>query len=1433
MSVNGFKVNGQVHKYKYSELEDAPSIDSAFAGNTYSESASGNLADSGVTSAALAALEDKSLTGSDIPWVISSTASDLIGTSIHDIKPDMIYWFQDVASSSLADLPEDTVTGTVWCVSAWPSARNRKWGKTIIITNRHTIWMKSSVRTISSSAVKWGPWHKAVLDSDIMTLDLPRIFRKVVLIGMSRESGHVQMENDRKDRFNPEFSVSHYLHLMTGQQYINCAESGSTTASWPTDPHGLALAQSVGEAQAYIIHFMENDISAGISVANFTTNLTSIINSCKQISSSAKIFLDIEHYPSEDSGSYVPYINAVKSVASSTGSYVIDMTDNDYSAFYNIPSITNDEVNEHQSPQGYVQRTRGLLIRWSRTLSDLILSGNMGMQDIYRIPFSHTYEPLEANSLPVKDISGYAISFEDGADCAQMKSIIIEIPYTSSGVTTVPIIANNRTYTYSLVNSGSDMPDEVKAIGIYGGTIDLTNGLVESKYASDGTELVNHVTYHIDKGWIYTKFGHNDISCSVGTLNLKYYADPTLFESASKLFGIETIKLNTPDFFSAGYYNSTGGTAGTTLTTRIKSSFIRIPESDKIIITAAEGFEISIRIFKTASLGFSLYYASSTWDTSMTISDMPTHGVLALNYRKINSDSIYANDINDLTAPTITIYHKNKPAETTSKIKILLIGNSKSKNSSDLLNMMLGQLGFSNAEVLLPYKGGITLQDHWDNRNDASFYDNVYTGVNYTPGLVSHPSDSLVNVIAANPDITHVIFQQGSLHAANPESYNIIGDMVQMFENCNTIPLFYIMSVWGNDNGTYTTEEALKIVKDYVSTKNRIIDIIPIGSAVDKIRYSQLYKNKFGSALSDGVHLSAGTPKMLASLMIVKTLFGLPYNLTLPVYGSSSTNTHLLQSLCFQIARETNAYEVSNSKDDVLLSILDDEKVDINVELINGSASSGVITLGGNRWVNDKYLPVDEFTILENRTSNNAFILHYNLVNGEYVWTKSVTVAANSSGSPVPAYGDFIRLFFYSTSTTTNDFSLIKIPNTINDCLSNKNLLKNIFKYPVYTGENNTFILGRMNETNGGIAANATDGAHNNLFYIYAPMLIRVPSGYLVSVNQYRSITDYSTARFIKCLVNVSGETEIFVESDSYPAAIMVGIKKGAGETITTTDLNNVNTNIQYFTYEAPPVFASLSMFPNWAMTGCSWDAGSIYNTSAGHVTHAGLGWAENIARQTGTTVHNYAIGGTSIRTWFNYENSTQDAHSFKALINDTSQPLYILIFGGVNDRDSEIGFVVNDSSYSSTTPSTTTYYIGSLADINTRNDYHTYPCTFYGYYGRVIEMIQEHAPNCRIVISSPNTKMIGNNICEALETACEEIADYYNLPFMDIKKDPYYQIYVSKLISDHPTAPTYSGWGMAIDRLFGKCVEDYYEYFRKWSGTQTTVSVTWSKVEL
>lgn len=416
----------------------------------------------------------------------------------------------------------------------------------------------------------------------------------------------------------------------------------------------------------------------------------------------------------------------------------------------------------------------------------------------------------------------------------------------------------------------------------------------------------------------------------------------------------------------------------------------------------------------------------------------------------------------------------------------------------------------------------------------------------------------------------------------------------------------------------------------------------------------------------------------------------------------------------------------------------------------------------------------------------------------------------------------YVKKYTYPTFRDMLDGAIESVEQTEGEVTALGHKLKSWNHSPY----NLTYSYGYM-EVTGAVNTSVTNYVFSRGIQVCEPLTLSLLSdGLYFAVNQYDSY-NYSSARIIKNWKGYNANP-VTIYADSYPIYLRIGVKKTDGSNISSAELDNILEAISFKSNCEPVPFASIAMFPKFAISGCSWDAGTIYGTSDGHVSRTGAGWAEVLGRRNGCLVGNYAIGNSNIRSWFN-----EGTHpgGFKALLDADAYPLYILTEGNSNDANA---FVRNDGSYSPVTPSTTTYYIGSVEDISTREDYHDYPCTFYGYYGRVIEMIQAHAPNTRIIISSPDTTEISSDIRKDLRTACRNIAAYYSLPYMDIETDPYYDTYVNALVTLHPTAPTYSGWAMAIERLFSKTVAQNRGYFDKYSGIAITpVTVAWEPVEL
>ena len=223
--------------------------------------------------------------------------------------------------------------------------------------------------------------------------------------------------------------------------------------------------------------------------------------------------------------------------------------------------------------------------------------------------------------------------------------------------------------------------------------------------------------------------------------------------------------------------------------------------------------------------------------------------------------------------------------------------------------------------------------------------------------------------------------------------------------------------------------------------------------------------------------------------------------------------------------------------------------------------------------------------------------------------------------------------------------------------------------------------------------------------------------------------------------------------------------------------------------------YASLSMFEKIGVIGDSYASGEIFVNGSG-ADYYNLSWGQNIARLCGIDCTNYSKGGLTTKTWLS--NAT---YGLSKLLSDTARQLYMICLG------------LNDS----TAIGQGTYSLGTSADMNV--DYTQNPDTFYGNYGRIIGNIKTHAPNAKIIIC---TVTEGNvNDFATVNNAIETIAEAQNIPLMNLKEDPFFlsAYYRNCMVSNHPTAISYSGYAEGIMRLFSKCVAENINYFKDYIG--------------
>lgn len=235
---------------------------------------------------------------------------------------------------------------------------------------------------------------------------------------------------------------------------------------------------------------------------------------------------------------------------------------------------------------------------------------------------------------------------------------------------------------------------------------------------------------------------------------------------------------------------------------------------------------------------------------------------------------------------------------------------------------------------------------------------------------------------------------------------------------------------------------------------------------------------------------------------------------------------------------------------------------------------------------------------------------------------------------------------------------------------------------------------------------------------------------------------------------------------------------------------------------KARDYYCAFSLFETIGVVGDSYANGYNAEEENGEgINHPNVSWPQILARRNGVTVTNYAWGGQSTRSFIN-----DSTRGLPKLESDPARGLYLLVL----ER--------NDYNYESNGHDG---YIGALTDI-TGNSLGSYPDTFFGNYATIIERIQAHAPNAKLVMMAGDYST-SYELATQYNAAVEAIAAHYGIPCIRQRDDWYFSsgsnsFYRTK-VGGHPTTVGYCGMELAIERLFNKCVKDNFEYFKYYAG--------------
>ena len=286
------------------------------------------------------------------------------------------------------------------------------------------------------------------------------------------------------------------------------------------------------------------------------------------------------------------------------------------------------------------------------------------------------------------------------------------------------------------------------------------------------------------------------------------------------------------------------------------------------------------------------------------------------------------------------------------------------------------------------------------------------------------------------------------------------------------------------------------------------------------------------------------------------------------------------------------------------------------------------------------------------------------------------------------------------------------------------------------------------------------------------------------------SVCDSSTGNIDPKVVSEDSTVRHYrytVQQDGY---ITISGAKSADYTLTIFGVESGIALLEANKTKQDYIYASFSMFRTFGVIGDSYASGYIDLTPDTGDTHVdyNLSWGQVLARMAGNNCYNFSQGGLSTETWLT------DSQGKAKLEAESPLQLYIICLG------------INDYWYA-------TYDIGNSSDIGTNNE------SFYGYYSKIISIIQNHAPNAKIICSTMRSGRTGGSAsftADEVNQAIENIAQICGVPCIKPDNDPLFtsEFYLTKKSQGHPVAVMYSAMAKAYRNLIERSMLDNLTYF-------------------
>ena len=339
-------------------------------------------------------------------------------------------------------------------------------------------------------------------------------------------------------------------------------------------------------------------------------------------------------------------------------------------------------------------------------------------------------------------------------------------------------------------------------------------------------------------------------------------------------------------------------------------------------------------------------------------------------------------------------------------------------------------------------------------------------------------------------------------------------------------------------------------------------------------------------------------------------------------------------------------------------------------------------------------------------------------------------------------------------------------------------------------------INGKFIDVNGDVVTDSPCSYTEPFTVKHGEIIHLTAGGYLSTFSMIAKVITEDLA-YEPCVISHDGKTDYIYINNGNDAQFVVSYITSGGAKIEIINVPNTNGIVDYINKKNTTLKENSYLnnayagIPVVGIIGDSLSSGVTQKESSEFVTDYDFAWWKILERNSGQTYKGFCKGGLSAKYWL----EDVDYGLPKALEPGNKCCAYIVALG------------VNDQYYGDT--------IGSITDIDD-SDYHNNADTFYGNYGKIIQILTEASPKSLFLLMTiPRTN--GSSYNEAIRNIANHFSNCFLVDLANNEMDFFNEGYIHNSMygGGHYNSAAYAVIGKVMEHEISKVIVDNYLAFR------------------